>query len=131
MKKQFQSLKDQVAAKKEELKQAIMNLPSSSNDIKLLSPNCGVISFSSIAKNKSILSPGYYLSHETKAKLTKLIDSKQSIDTMMQAIENILATEGIQGDKIAPNILKALKEAWNGNSDQGVSSATTSKEETS
>ena len=113
MKKQFQDLKQQVADAKERLKQAIMNLPSSSDDIKLLSPNCGIVSFSTIAKNKGILSAGYYLTHETKAKLIKLIDSKQSIETTMTAIEDLLVSGGIKGgDKIAPNVLQALKHAW-------------------
>ena len=113
MKKQFQDLKDQITSAKEKLKQTIMGLPSSSDDIKLLSPNCGIVTLSTIAKNKGILSPGYYIAKETKAKLLKLIESKQSIETLMQAVEDILAKESIHGDRIAPSILTALKDAWN------------------
>jgi len=131
MKKEFQDHKDQIAAAKERLKQTIMNLPSSSDDIKLITPTCGIVSFSTIAKHKGILSPGYYLSHETKAKLIKLIDSKQSIETTMTAIEEILATGGIKGDsKIAPNVLQALKEAWDDKGIQGNTQNTTGKEKT-
>lgn len=129
MKKQFQALEDQIKAAKERLKQTIMNLPSSSDDIKLLSPNCGIVSFSAIAKNKGILSPGYYMANETKAKLVKFIDSKQSIEASMKAVEEILATGGIKGvSKIAPNVLKALKEAWYDNSNQSNNQNTTEED---
>jgi hypothetical protein len=132
LKKHFSILNDQVAAAKERLKQTIKGLPSSSDDIKLITPNCGIVSFSTIAKHKGILSPGYYLSHETKAKLIKLIDSKQSIETTMTAIEEILAHGGIKGDsKIAPNVLQALKEAWDDKGIQSNTPATTEEEKTS
>ena len=116
MKKNFESIAEQTAKARERLKNAIRALPDSADGIKMLGKNCGSVPFSLIAKNGFNLSAHYYLTHETKTVLLKLIDSNRPIEVLVKAIETILTTGKLQCsgyvETIAPNVLEALKKAW-------------------
>jgi hypothetical protein len=118
MKKEFQDIVDHAVIAKERLKEAIRNLPDSHDGVQMLSPNCGIVSLSTIAKHKGNLSAGYWLSHETKRMLLKIIDSNRSMETTIDTIEGILSTGKIRyqtySETLAPNILKHLKTVWEG-----------------
>jgi hypothetical protein len=76
------------------------------------------VSSSLVARHGFNLSAGYWLAHETKAMLLKIIDSNQSIETTVKAIEGILTTGKVTyrdyTERLAPNVLQALKKAWEG-----------------
>jgi hypothetical protein len=118
MKKEFQAIVDHAVVAKERLKEAIRNLPDSEEGVKMLSPNCGIVSFSLIGKHNGNLSAGYWLAHETKKMLLKIIDSNRSMETTIATIEDILSTGRIRyntySETLTPNILKHLKSVWEG-----------------
>lgn len=118
MKKEFQAIVDQAVIAKERLKEAIRNLPDSHDGVQMLSHNCGTVSLSTIAKHEGNLSARYWLSHETKNMLLKIIDSNRSMETTIATIEDILSTGRIRyhtySETLAPNILNHLKTAWEG-----------------
>jgi len=118
MKKQFQQITEQANAARERLKQIIRDLPDSADGVRMLGSRCGVVPFSLVAKHGFNLSAGYWLAHETKEMLLKIIDSNQTLETTVKAIEGILTTGKVtyrkHTEQIAPNVLQALKKAWEG-----------------
>ena len=124
MKKNFEDIEAQTSVARERLKDAIRKLPDSATGVKMLAPNCGTVSFSEIAKHGFNLSPHYYLSRETKKVLLNLIDSNRTITSLVKAVEAVLSTGKLKcagyTEIIAPNVLEALKEAWNGKGNEGL-----------
>lgn len=118
MKKNFQELETQTSLARERLKNAIRALPDSADGVKMLGPNCGTVPFSLIAKHGFNLSAHYYLTHETKKVLINLIDSNRTIESLVKAVEAVLSTGKVKctgyTETIAPNVLEALKKAWEG-----------------
>jgi hypothetical protein len=118
MKKNFQAIADQTALARDRLKNAIRALPDSADGVRMLAPNCGVVSSSLIARHGFNLSAHYYLTHETKRVLLGLIDSNRTVDSLVNAIEAVLTTGKVKcigyTETIAPNVLEALKKAWEG-----------------
>jgi hypothetical protein len=118
MKKNFEDIAAQTSLARDRLKNAIRALPDSADSVKMLGKNCGIVSFSHIAKHGFNLSANYYLSRETKKVLLKLIDSNRTVDSLVNAIETVLTTGKLKcigyTETIAPNVLEALKAAWEG-----------------
>jgi hypothetical protein len=115
MKKQFQDITNQVSEAKARLVQAIRDLPDSAGGVKMLTPNCCTVSSSQIAQHGFNLSPRYWLTHETKTQLIALVDSSRTIESTVNAVEAVLTTGKLKdGSKIPPNVLEALKKAWEG-----------------
>lgn len=126
MKREINALQTQITAAKERLKALIRGLPDEAEGVQsYVSPsseklvarlkNCCTVPFSVIGKNKGILSPAYYLSHESKRALLETIESNRSLETLISTMESVIETGHLKdGTKIAPNVLKALKEAWEG-----------------
>lgn len=115
MKKQFQQVATQTEAARERLKQAIKALPDSADGVKMLAPNCCTVSISQVAQHGFNMSPRYWLTQETKTQLIALVDSSRTIESMVNAIEAVLITGKLKdGSKIPPNVLQALKGAWEG-----------------
>ena len=114
MKNEFNKLCEQARAAKERLKQKILSLPDSAEGVTMLSKNCCTVPFSFMSSGKS-WSPSYWLTKETKNELISMIDSNRSIDTVITSIEAVLASGKLKdGSKLNPNVLTALKEAWEG-----------------
>jgi hypothetical protein len=118
MKKDFQDIAEQAALARRRLKNAITALPDSADGVKMLGKNCGSVPFSMIAKHRGNLSAHYYLTHETKRVLLELVDSNRTEDSLVNAIEAVLSTGKLKcigyTETIAPNVLEALKAAWEG-----------------
>ena len=118
MKKNFQELEAQTSLARERLKNAIRALPDSADGVKMLGTNCGTVSFSHIASHGGNLSAHYYLTRETKKVLLNLIDSNRTVESLVTAIETVLTTGKLKctgyTEIIAPNVLEALKAAWEG-----------------
>ena len=115
MKSDFEGIALQAAQARDRLKNAIKALPDSADGVKMLAPKCCVVSSSLIAKHGFNLSPRYWLTHETKTQLITLIDSNRSVESTVNAIEAVLTTGKLKdGSTIPPNVLVALKAAWEG-----------------
>ena len=115
MKKNFQFIAEQATLARERLKKAIQELPDSADGVKMLGKHCCTVSFSLVAQHGGNLSPGYWLARETKTQLITLIDSNRSVESTVNAIEAVLALGKLKdGSKIPPNVLNALKKAWEG-----------------
>jgi len=118
MKKHFQELEDQTSLARERLKNAIRALPDSADGVKMLGKNCGSVPSSMIASHGFNLSPHYYLTLETKRVLLNLIDSNRTVMSLINAVETVLNTGKLKcsgyTETIAPNVLEALKKAWEG-----------------
>ena len=115
MKKNFQFIAEQAGLARERLKKAIQELPDSADGVKMLGKNCCTVSSSLVTQHGSNLSPRYWLTHETKNQLIALIDSNRSVESTVNAIEAVLTTGKLKdGSKIPPNVLDALKKAWEG-----------------
>jgi hypothetical protein len=115
MKKDFQDIAEQAALARRRLKNAINSLPDSADGVKMLAPNCCTVSSSMIAQHGFNLSPRYWLTHETKTQLIALIDSNGTVESTVNAVEAVLTTGKLKdGSKIPPNVLEALKAAWEG-----------------
>ena len=113
MRKAFQKIVDETQAARDRLKAAIKALPESAEGVRLLSKNCGVVPFSLIASHGLRLDPKYWLARETKAELLQLVDSKRTTETLVGTLQEIVNTGRLpNGTQIPPNIIIALKEAW-------------------
>ena len=84
----------------------------------MLGKNCGVVPFSTIARNGFNLSAHFYITMETKKVLLKTLESNRSVDSTVSFIEDVLVTGKLKcggyTETIAPNVLEALKKAWEG-----------------
>ena len=113
MKKSFQAITEETTKARDRLKKAIRELPDSADGVKMLGRNCCTVSSSLIAQHENNLSPRYWLTRDTKTQLIALIDSNRATESTINAIEAILTTGKLKdGSKIPPNVLTALKKAW-------------------
>jgi hypothetical protein len=97
------------------LKTAIRTLPDSAEGVTKLSNNCCTVSFSQLSVGKyghTMLNPSYWLTRETKDQLIKMVDTSKDIG---KDIKEILEKGHLKDyTKIPPNVLAALKTAWEG-----------------
>jgi hypothetical protein len=116
MKTKFQKLKKQVDTACSRLKQAITELPNAEDGVTMLSKNCFTVSLSTIAKNGGNLSPGYYLSIETKECLIAAIESRKNPESIINFINETLSTSQFthKGNRItiSPKVAASLKQVW-------------------
>lgn len=105
----------QVFLSKERIKAAIRTLPDSAEGVTKLSNNCCTVSFSQLTVGKyghTVLDPSYWLTRETKDQLIKMVDTSKDIG---KDIKEILEKGHLKDyTKIPPNVLAALKTAWEG-----------------
>lgn len=115
LKDDYNAAATQVLIAKEKLKAAIRALPDSAEGVTKLSNNCCTVSFSQLSVGKqghTLWSPNYWLTHETKDQLIKLVDTSKDIK---KALEEIFEKGHLKDyTKIPPNVLAALKVAWEG-----------------
>ena len=98
-----------------EFEQAIKNLPDSAEGVQMRGPNCGTVPISLIAQHGSNMSPRYWLTRETKSQLLNLIENSRGVESLITAMEAILATGELKdGTKLAPNVIEALRKGWEG-----------------
>jgi hypothetical protein len=115
MKKQIQDIASQYQQARARLIEAIRNLPDSADGVKMLGKNCCTVSMSLIAQHGFNWSPCYWLTRETKAELIELVEKNRSIESLITAIEAVLATRKLKdGTKLPPNVVEALRKAWEG-----------------
>jgi hypothetical protein len=118
MKTKFQDIAVETSLARDRLKNAIRALPDSADGVKMLGKNCGTVSLSTMLRNGFNMSAHYYLSHETKKVLLELVDSNRTVESLVNAIEAVLTTGKLKcggyTETIAPNVLEALKKAWEG-----------------
>ena len=115
MKTRFEQMSKEMAAARDRLRETIQNLPDSAEGVTMLGSNCCSVPFSLIASRGFNLFPLYWLTKDTKAQLLALIDSNKSADSIMASIDSILKTGKLKGTPattIPPNVLAALKAAW-------------------
>jgi hypothetical protein len=68
-----------------------------------------------IGKHGGNLSPRYWLTRELKTQLIDLVESSRGIDSLITNIETVLNAGKLKdGSKVPPNVLDALKKAWEG-----------------
>ena len=101
---------------REKMKSFIKNLPEANTGVTLLSksPRCGIINLSTIAKNKSILGPSYYLNATAKDELIKILETTD-IECLEKKINKIIKTGRISdlpGLVLNPEFVNELKKIW-------------------
>ena len=77
------------------------------------------MSFSTIGKNKSILSPHYYLNSTPKEELHRIIRNTK-LENLDKVIEEIIQTGRIPGRQtmlVNPEFVAKLKEMWEDEND--------------
>lgn len=115
MKSSLVTLKTRLNEIKAELIALINTLPDCLDGVTMLGPGCGVVNLSTIAQNKGILSPRYYLVSGVKDDLKTLIE-KGSIDSLLNKIEGILKTGQIDiagsRSRLAPEFVEKLRKLW-------------------
>lgn len=114
MKKTIQSIAAQYEEARARLLEAISNLPDSAEGVTMLGRGCASVPFSLIAQTGN-LSARYWITRETKAELTRLVENSKGIESLVKAIEAVLITGKLKdGTKMPPNVIEALKKAWEG-----------------
>ena len=132
MKKQLESLRDQVKQARADLIKLIESLPDHEEGVKMISPNCCTVSLSTINKpafivrpsSKTVpihggsLSPSYYLSIEAKAALTRHVENVDA-ENLIPSLERIMEVGFMvskYGTKInlSSALLKDLIKKWKG-----------------
>jgi hypothetical protein len=119
MKKQLESLRDQIKQARADLIKLIESLPDHEEGVKMISPNCCTVSWLSItAKHGGNLSPSYYLSIEAKAALTRHVE-KVDAENLIPSLERIMEVGFMiskHGTKITLSsaLLKDLIKKWKG-----------------
>jgi hypothetical protein len=114
MKKQIESIAAQYQQARLRLVEAIKKLPDSAEGVKMLGPGCASVPFSLIAKANNF-SPRYWLTRETKAELTKLVENNISIESLVRIVDTVITTGELKDrTKLPPNVIEALRKAWEG-----------------
>jgi len=116
MKKELNHLAENIKEIKTQLITMISNLPDATPGVKMLSKNCAIVSFSTIAANRGILSPSYYINAENKKVLIERIE-RSNVENLRKLIEDIIDKGTIndtsgQTTRVSPEFVKALKEKW-------------------
>jgi len=116
MKKQLESLRDQVKQARADLIKLIESLPDHEEGVRMIAPNCCTISLSMTAKHGGNLSPSYYLSNEAKAALTRHVENVDA-ENLIPSLERIMEVGFMvskHGTKIilSSTLLKDLVEKW-------------------
>ena len=117
----FKSIRKEIADFRTRLSAFIDTLPDGNSDVTFLNEKktCGVVSFSTIAKNHTILCPGYYLNHTAKEELRRIITSTK-LENLDTAIKNIIQSGRIPvkggGNPVRanPEFIEKVKEMWYG-----------------
>lgn len=114
MKKTIQSLAAQYEEARARLLEAISKLPDSAEGVTMLGRGCASVPFSLIAQTGNF-SARYWLTREAKAELTRLVESNVKVESLVKAIDKVLTTGKLKdGTKVPPNVIEALKKAWEG-----------------
>jgi hypothetical protein len=123
------SIKTQVSELKGKLKEYILSLPDMVEGVHPISNNSCIISFSVLIKNQGIMTPAYYMNHETKKAILAMID-KTSIENLNKKIETLVSTGklpvgyssrfGHQAVTLNPAFVEKVKELWFGNTQEAV-----------
>ena len=115
----FNDIRDQISALRERLITFIDSLPDVNDGVTPLNKKgtCGVVSFSTIQKNHGILCPGYYLNHNAKKELRRLITNTK-LESLDRVIEKIIQTARVPSVSsrplyVNPEFTAKLKEMWN------------------
>jgi len=115
MKKEIQGIAAHYLAARVRLLKVIESLPDSADGVKMLGKNCCTVSMSLVGQHGFNLSPRYWLTRETKTQLKELVEKNRSIESLITAIEAVLATGKLKdGTKIPPNVIEALRKGWEG-----------------
>jgi len=132
MKKQLESLHDQVKQARTDLIKLIESLPDHEEGVKMIAPNCCIVRLSKIkepafiarSSSKTVpihgggLSPSYYLSNEAKEALTRHVKNVDA-ENLVPSLERIMKTGSMvskYGTKITLSsaLLKDLIKKWKG-----------------
>lgn len=117
----FNNIRKQISEFRERLSAFIDTLPVHTEGVTPLNKEgtCGIVSFSTIAKNKGILSPHYYLNSTAKEALHRIIKSTR-LESLDKVIEEIIQTGRIPGRqtmRVNPEFIAKLKEMWEDEND--------------
>lgn len=117
----FNGIRKQISEFRERLSAFIDTLPVHAEGVTPLNKKgtCGIVSFSTIAKNKSNLSPHYYLNSTVKKELHKIIKNTR-LESLGKVIEEIIQTGRIPGRRalrVNPQFIAKLKEMWEDEND--------------
>lgn len=118
MKKQLESLRDQVKQARADLIKLIESLPDHEEGVQMIAPNCCTVSLSMTTKHGGNMSPSYYLSNEAKAALTRHVENVDA-ENLIPFLERIMETGFMiakHGTKITLSqaLLKDLIKKWKG-----------------
>lgn len=107
----FNNIRKQISEFRERLSAFIDTLPVHAEGVTPLNKKgtCGIVSFSTIGKNKSILSPHYYLNSTPKEELHRIIRNTK-LENLDKVIEEIIQTGRIPCDRSL--ILSVLMKCW-------------------
>lgn len=111
----FNEIRDQVSKFRDKLSAFIETLPASAEGVTLLNKkgNCGVVNFSTMAKNKGIFCADYYLNHTAKKELQHVV-KKTPLENLDKVIVSIIQTGRIpyKPIKMNPEFVKKLRDMW-------------------
>lgn len=114
MKKVIQSITAQYGEARARLLEAISKLPDSAEGVTMLGRGCASVPFSLIGKTGN-LSARYWITREVKAELTRLVERNVKVESLVKAVDAVLTTGKLKdGTKVPPNVIEALKKAWEG-----------------
>lgn len=126
MKKEFEDIAAQNLAARTKLAKIIHELYAKvledDEGIKVINTKCGMVPISLISKHQGNISPSYWLPKEVKTMFLNILSENNrhigNPTKLIEVMDNIVATGIItyknHTQTIKPNILKALKEAWEG-----------------
>lgn len=115
MKQDFINISDHYEQARNRLITTIQGFPEAADNVKMLGPNCCSVPLSMIGKHGGNLSPRYWLTRELKTQLITLVKDSRGIDSLITNVETVLSTGKLrEGSKVPPNVLTALKKAWEG-----------------
>lgn len=113
--KNLKSIIKNISELRDRMKSFIESLPEAHTGVTLLSknPRCGTVSLSTIAKNKGILAPSYYLNATAKEELIHILETTK-IESIESRINRIIQTGELEmgGRKttLNPEFIDGLKK---------------------
>lgn len=120
MKKNLKSILKTISELRDRMKAFVENLPDANSGVKIISksPKCGVVNFSTIAKNNNILSPSYYLNTDAKEAIIKILD-RTPPDRLEKVINQIIkegcirySQTGVQRIILNPEFIAEFRKIW-------------------
>lgn len=118
MKQNLKSIIKRISELRDKMKEFVEGLPETNSGVKLLSdsPRCAVVSFSTIAANKGILCPHYYLNATAKEELLKILETTK-VERLEERVSQIIQTGKLWDGApphltLHPDFIEALKKIW-------------------